>query len=105
MRFHFTQRTALTILFLAAATVASDAQSQYSMPPGTVNPAQPYTVPQAPEQPVSPGNPNTAAGSTLGSAGTNPITGQPCMGQGSSETTSGSSAVPGNGASGIIGSC
>jgi hypothetical protein len=105
MPLHLTQRAALAILLLAATTVASDAQSQYSMPPGTLNSAQPYTVPQAPEQPVSPGNPNTAPGSTLGSAGTNPLTGQPCMGQGSSETTSGSSTIPGNGASGIIGSC
>jgi len=105
MPFRLTQRTTLAILLLAATTAASDAQSQYSMPPGTLNSAQPYTVPQAPEQPVSPGNPNTAPGSTLGSAGNNPLTGQPCMGQGSSETTSGSYTVPGNGASGIIGSC
>jgi hypothetical protein len=105
MPFPLTQRTALAILLLAATTVASDAQSEYSMPPGTLNSVQPHTIPQAPEQPVSPGNPNTAPGSTLGSAGTNPLTGQPCRGQGSNETTSGSSAIPGNGASGIIGSC
>jgi hypothetical protein len=105
MPFPLTQRAALAILLLAATTMASEAQSEYSMPSGTFNSAQPYTVPQAPEQPVSPGNPNTAPGSTLGSAGTNPLTGQPCMGQGSNETTSGSNAIPGNGASGIIGSC
>jgi hypothetical protein len=102
---HHMQRAALAILLLAATTVASDAQSEYSMPPGTLNSAQPYTVPQAPERGVSPSNPNTAPGSTLGSAGTNPLTGQPCLGQGSNETTSGSNAIPGNGASGIIGSC
>jgi hypothetical protein len=105
MLFENTHRTALAILLLAAMTTASEAQSQYSMPQGTLNSAQPYTVPQAPEQSVSPGNPNTAPGSTLGSAGTNPITGKPCMGQGSSETTSGSYTVPGNGASGVLGSC
>ncbi len=105
MPFPFTQRTVLAVLLLAATTVASDAQSEAPMSPGTLNSAQPYTVPQTPEQPVSPGNPNTAPGSTLGSAGTNPITRQPCLGQGSTATTSGSYAVPGNGASGIIGSC
>lgn len=105
MAFPFAQRASLAALLLTATTAASDAQSQYSMPPGTLNSAQPYTVPQTPEQPVSPGNPNTAPGSTIGSAGTNPLTGQPCLGQGSSETTSGSNVVPGNGTSGIIGSC
>jgi hypothetical protein len=105
MPFPLTQRTALAILLLAATTVASDAQSEYSMPSGTLNSVQPYTVPQAPERAVSPSNPNTAPGSTLGSAGTNPLTGKPCLGQGSNETTSGSNAIPGNGASGIIGSC
>ena len=105
MPFPFTQRTVLAALFLVAATVASNAQSEVPVSPGTLNSAQPYTVQQTPEQPVSPGNPNTAPGSTLGSAGTNPITGQPCLGQGSTATTSGSTAIPGNGASGIIGSC
>jgi hypothetical protein len=105
MLFSSTQRTILAVLLLAAAPAASDAQSEAPMSPGTLNSAQPYTIPQTPEQPVSPGNPNTAAGSSLGSAGTNPLTGQPCLGQGSTETTSGSTAVPGNGASGIIGSC
>jgi hypothetical protein len=109
MPFPFTQRTVLgsvlAVLLLTATTVASDAQSEVPMSPGTFNSAQPYTVQQTPEQPVSPGNPNTAPGSALGSAGTNPITGQPCLGQGSTATTSGSNRIPGNGASGIIGSC
>jgi hypothetical protein len=100
MPFLFTQRTVLAVLLLAATTVTSDAQSA-----GTLNSAQPYTVPQTQELSVSPGNPNTAPGSTLGSAGTNPITGKPCLGQGSTATTSGSNTLPGNGASGIIGSC
>ena len=105
MPFPFAQRTVLATLFLVAATVASNAQSEVPVSPGTLNSAQPFTVPQSQEQPVSPGNPNIAPGSTLGSAGTNPITGQPCLGQGSTATTSGSTAFPGNGASGIIGSC
>ena len=105
MPFPFTQRAVLAVLLLAATTVASDAQSEVPMSSGTLNSAQPYTVQQTPEQSVSPGNPNTAPGSTLGSAGTNPVTGKPCLGQGSTATTSGSYTLPGNGASGIIGSC
>jgi hypothetical protein len=99
------QQAVLAILFLVAATAVSDAQSQAPMPAPNLNTVQPYTIPQSPEQSVSPGNPNTAPGSTLGSAGTNPITGQPCLGQGSTATTSGSTTIPGSGASGIIGSC
>ncbi len=59
------------------------------------------TVPQAPEQPVSPTTPGTLPGTQAGagtSLGTNPITGQPCSGGGSSAINGGipgASTVPG----------
>jgi len=92
-------------LLLAGISTASDAQSQATMPPPTLNPSQSYTVPAARVAPVSPANPNTSPGAALGSSGTNPLTGQPCVGTGSSATTNGTTTPPGFGSSGVIGAC
>ncbi|MGH6675130.1 MAG: hypothetical protein ACRECE_02740 [Xanthobacteraceae bacterium] len=58
----------------------------------------PYTVPEQPEQAVSPINPGTLPGTTAaigGSAtGTNPVTGLPCNGSGSI-SVSGAGGLPG----------
>jgi hypothetical protein len=89
----FTSQVALTMLFLGGLTVVADAQSVPPQVP-TFNPSQSYTLPTAPEQPVSPNNPGTAPGSTLGSTGLNPITGLPCEGNGASATASAGS-LPG----------
>jgi hypothetical protein len=105
MPFNSPRRIALAILLLTGLSTASEAQSEYTMPPPTLNPGESYALPPPRVQPVSPANPNTSPGSTIGSAGTNPITGQPCNGRGSSATASGVAAPPGFGSSGVIGAC
>lgn len=55
------------------------------------------TLPQSPEVPVSPTTPGTLPGTTAGpgtSIGTNPITGQPCLGGGSSAVNGGIPGAP-----------
>lgn len=104
MQFRLTSRVSLALV-LAGISTASSAQSQATMPPATLNPSQGYTVPAPRVAPVSPANPNTSPGSTLGSSGTNPVTGQPCVGTGSSATTNGTTTPPGFGSSGVIGAC
>jgi hypothetical protein len=105
MPFPSLPRITLALLLFAGLSTASDAQSEYTMPPPTLNPSESYTLPPPQVQMVSPADPNTSPGSTIGSAGTNPITGQPCAGRGSSATTSGVAAPPGFGSSGVIGTC
>jgi hypothetical protein len=57
-----------------------------------------YTAPQSPEVPVSPTTPGTLPGTTAGSGGTsvgaNPITGQPCLGGGSTAINGGIIGAP-----------
>jgi hypothetical protein len=92
------RRTALTAIFFVANATVSHAQSQYVPPPPVVNPSAPLTLPAPSEMPVSPTNPGTLPGTTsaLGPAiGTNPITGLPCTGEGSSSAVAGSNTLPG----------
>jgi hypothetical protein len=88
MRARRVEQTALTTFFLAAcfalfmAACAAIAHAQ-------------NTLPQAPETPVSPTTPGTLPGTGAGAGsaiGTNPITGQPCLGGGGSAITGG---IPG----------
>jgi hypothetical protein len=70
-------------------------------------------IPQSPEAPVSPTTPGTLPGTTAGpgtSVGTNPVTGQPCLGGGSSAinggiigapTTQGQPSQPGTNTTGL----
>ncbi len=59
--------------------------------------AQGLTVPQQPERPVSPSTPGTVPGTAAGpktAVGTNPITGAPCVGSGSSAINGGITGTP-----------
>lgn len=88
MRMRRVEQTALTaflvaacaLFFVAAYTAAARAQ----------NPSTSLTIPQQQEAPVSPTTPGTLPGTEAGSGtavGTNPVTGQPCTGGGSSALT------------------
>jgi hypothetical protein len=87
---------------LSAGMISARAQYQSGttvpqLPYGTLNPAMPSTVPQSPETPVSPTTPGTAPGTQAGpgtAIGTNPITGQPCLGGGSSAINGGMPNAP-----------
>jgi hypothetical protein len=59
--------------------------------------AQGLTIPQQAEMPVSPTTPGTLPGTIAGpgtSIGTNPITGQPCLGGGASAINGGVTGAP-----------
>jgi hypothetical protein len=61
--------------------------------------AQGLTIPQPAETPVSPSTPGTLPGTEAGpgtSVGTNPITGQPCLGGGASAINGGMVGAPTN---------
>jgi hypothetical protein len=78
---------ACALFFVAAYTAVAHAQ----------NPSSSLTVPQQPEIPVSPTTPGTLPGTEAGpgtAVGTNPITGQPCIGGGSSALTGGLPTAP-----------
>jgi hypothetical protein len=78
------ERTALTSFFVAGwviffSAAIAHAQPLYAnppppQPPPTFNPSTPYTVPQSPETPVSPGLPSAPPGS---SAVVSPSVGSP----------------------------
>lgn len=113
MRVRRIEQTTLTIFLLAAcvmffaAAYAATAQAQNvsslpSIPPQQLVPVSPtapgsLTIPQASEVPVSPTTPGTLPGTQAGpgtAVGTNPITGQPCVGGGASALTGGLSTAP-----------
>jgi hypothetical protein len=82
--------------FLAACAAIAHAQA---VPPQPVNPnpSSSMTLPQSPETPVSPTTPGTLPGTQAGpgtSVGTNPITGQPCLGGSSSAINGGIPGAP-----------
>jgi hypothetical protein len=75
------------MFFIAAYAAVAHAQ----------NPSTSVTIPQQSEIPVSPTTPGTLPGTQAGSGtavGTNPITGQPCLGGGSSALTGGLPTAP-----------
>src|SRR5579862_6419655 len=95
MRARRIEQTALTTLFVAAcvmffiAAFAAIAHAQ--------NPSSSLTVPAQPEVPVSPTTPGTLPGTEAGpgtTVGTNPITGQPCIGGGASALNGGLPGAP-----------
>jgi hypothetical protein len=68
--------------------------------PGYLQLAQSTLLPEAAENPISPATPGTLPGTTAGSGlgtGTNPITGQPCSGEGSTALLGGINGVDENG--------
>jgi hypothetical protein len=72
----------------AQAAASSFASHQFAAVPYLLaqNPTDALTLPESPETPVSPTTPGTLPGTTAGSGlsvGTNPITGMPCSGEGS----------------------
>jgi len=90
VRIRHVEQTALTA-FLVAACVLFFIAAYAGMAHAQT------TIPEAPEVPVSPTTPGTlpGTGAGIGSAiGTNPITGQPCLGGGSSSLTGGLTGVP-----------
>lgn len=71
---------ACALFFVAAYSAIAHAQ----------NPSNGMTIPQQQEVPVSPTTPGTLPGTQAGpgtTVGTNPVTGQPCIGGGSSALT------------------
>jgi len=94
MRLRRIEQTALTACLLAACTLfcfaaytAARAQNQSGG----------LTIPQGQEVPVSPTTPGTLPGTEAGPAtavGANPVTGQPCVGGGSSALTGGLPTAP-----------
>ncbi len=80
--------------FLSASGAIAHAQI-VGAPPASPNPSGSLTVPQQPENPVSPTTPGTLPGTTAGPAvGTNPVTGAPCLGGGSTAITGGVTGAP-----------
>src|ERR1700744_112669 len=78
---------ACALFFVAAYTAMAHAQT----------PSMGLTIPQQSEVPVSPTTPGTLPGTEAGlgtAVGTNPITGQPCIGGGSSAFTGGLPTAP-----------
>jgi hypothetical protein len=78
---------ACALFFVAAFAAVARAQ----------NPSSSLTLPQQPEVPVSPSTPGTLPGTEAGpgtTVGSNPITGQPCIGGGSSALTGGLPTAP-----------
>jgi hypothetical protein len=70
--------------------------------PGYVQLAQSTLLPETPENPISPVTPGTLPGTTAGSSlgtGVNPITGQPCSGEGSTALLGGINGVDEDGIS------
>jgi len=95
MRARRIEQTTLTVFVIAAcalffvATYVAVAHAQ--------NPSSSLTIPQQQEVPVSPTTPGTLPGTEAGpgtAIGTNPITGQPCVGGGSSALTGGLPTAP-----------
>jgi hypothetical protein len=85
---------ALTAFFLVGIAAAAHAQLQFIPPTPTLNPTQPFALPTTLENPVSPTDPGTLPGMSGPTIGTNPITGLPCTGGGSSAVDGGDS-LPG----------
>ncbi|HEY2532241.1 MAG TPA: hypothetical protein VGJ20_30660 [Xanthobacteraceae bacterium] len=75
---------------LAEYAAIAHAQSSRLLP--VPNPSSSLVLPQGPENPVSPTTPGTLPGTLAGpgtGVNTNPITGQPCIGAGSSAINGG----------------
>lgn len=79
------------------AQAANWAAPQSSSSAPAIHLAQ-YTIPESPEIPISPATPGTLPGTTAGSTsvGTNPITGQPCSGQGATSLLGGTDEEAGD---------
>jgi hypothetical protein len=77
---------ACVMFFLAAYAASAHAQ----------NPSTSLTLPEQQETPVSPTTPGILPGTTAAdtAVGTNPITGQPCIGGGSTAITGGIPGAP-----------
>jgi hypothetical protein len=78
---------ACVMFFIAAYTAIAHAQ----------NPSSSVTIPQQPEVSVSPTTSGTLPGTQAGAGnaiGTNPVTGQPCIGGGSSALNGGLAGAP-----------
>ncbi len=95
MRTRRVEQAALATIFVAAcamffmAAFAAIAHAQ--------NPSTSLTIPQQSEVPVSPTTPGTLPGTEAGAGtaiGTNPITGQPCIGGGTSALNGGMTGAP-----------
>lgn len=95
MHMRHVEQTALTTFVLAASLMFFIAV--YAAIANAQNPSNSVTVPQRAEQAVSPTTPGTLPGTQAGpgtSVGTNPITGQPCLGGGGSAITGGIPNAP-----------
>jgi hypothetical protein len=111
MRLRRVEQAAMTAFFVAACAMFFIAA--YAAVAHAQNPSTALTIPQQSEVPVSPTTPGTLPGTEAGAGtavGTNPITGQPCTGGGSSAltgglptapTTSNQPGEPGNSAAGL----
>lgn len=88
--------TAGVTLFVSAYGAIAYAQS-IGAPPASPNPSSSLTVPQQPENAVSPTTPGTLPGTAAGpntAVGANPVTGAPCVGGGSTAITGGVTGAP-----------
>jgi hypothetical protein len=92
-------RVAATAFLIVANVAAAEAQIVAPPPPPPIlNPSAPLVLPAPSETPVSPIDPGTLPGTTAASGlviGTNPITGLPCTGEGSSSAVDGTNTLPG----------
>jgi hypothetical protein len=95
MRMRRVEQTAMTAFFVAACAMFFIAA--YAAVAHAQNPSTSLTIPQQSEVPVSPTTPGTLPGTDAGAAtsvGTNPITGQPCLGRGASAFNGGLAGAP-----------
>jgi len=95
MRARRVERAVLTTFFVAACAMFFIAA--YVAIAHAQNPSTSFTIPQQSEVPVSPTTPGTLPGTEAGpgtAIGTNPITGQPCLGGGASALNGGLTGVP-----------
>jgi hypothetical protein len=89
------EQTTLTTFLMAACVLFFAAA--YAAIAHAQNPSSGLTIPQQSEVPVSPTTPGTLPGTEAGAGtavGTNPVTGQPCVGGGSSALTGGLPTAP-----------
>jgi hypothetical protein len=95
MRARRLEQTALTTFLVAACVMFF--MAAYAVIAHAQNPSSSLTVPQQSEVPVSPTTPGTLPGTEAGpgtTVGTNPITGQPCIGGGASALNGGLTGAP-----------
>jgi hypothetical protein len=95
MRIRRIEQTALMTFLLAACVMFF--MAAYTAIARAQNPSTSLTLPQRSEVPVSPTTPGTLPGTQAGAGttvGTNPITGQPCTGGGSSAFNGGLAGTP-----------